>query len=291
MSFLLPMSEPSWCHDRPDAPSVRYGLPQPVAAPTTSSVDPTAARASVEPNHATKSVAWTLLPKGESSVEGLLGDPNVIERPQRRLGWPAGLAGAGAKQTMNTTSAHHATAGTSGAQLILVIDDAPAEIGMLIATLSEAGYRVRAAPDGSDALEQVRSHTPDLILLSARMSGSDAFETCRQLRQLVKLADTPIIFMIALAKLEDRASAFAVGADDYVMKPFQYRETLGRVRMHLRQRRLECELERLHRDLDKRVSERTLELKLALAECETLRSRLHRENDSLTEQLRERARS
>jgi two-component system, sensor histidine kinase and response regulator len=190
---------------------------------------------------------------------------------------------------MTTTGAHTATAGTSGAQLILVIDDAPAEIGMLIATLSEAGYRVRAAPDGPDALEQVRSVTPDLVLLSARMSGTDGFETCRQLRQLVKLADTPIIFMIAIAKLEDRASAFAVGADDYVMKPFQYRETLGRVRLHLRQRRLECELERLHRDLDRRVSERTLELKVALAECEALRSRLHRENDSLTEQLRERA--
>jgi two-component system, sensor histidine kinase and response regulator len=189
---------------------------------------------------------------------------------------------------MTTTSAHTATAGAS--QLILVIDDAPAEIGMLIATLSEAGYRVRAAPDGPDALEQVRSVTPDLVLLSARMSGTDGFETCRQLRQLAKLADTPIIFMIAMAKLEDRASAFAVGADDYVMKPFQYRETLGRVRLHMRQRRLECELERLHRDLDRRVSERTLELKVALAECEALRSRLHRENDSLTEQLRERAR-
>jgi len=173
-------------------------------------------------------------------------------------------------------------------QSILVIDDTPADIGMLIATLSEAGYRVRAASDGDSAFEQARSTLPDLILLDARMAGTDGFETCRRLRQLPKLADTPMIFMIELSQPEDRVGAFAAGGDDYVTKPFQYQEVLGRVGLHIRQHTLEHELERLHRQLDKRVGERTVGLKVAIAESEALRSRLQQENDSLKEEIRRR---
>jgi DNA-binding response OmpR family regulator len=171
-------------------------------------------------------------------------------------------------------------------QTILVIDDTPADIGMLIATLSEAGYRVRAAPDGESAFEQARGTTPDLILLDAQMAGMDGFETCRRLRQLPKLADIPVIFMIELSEPQDRVGAFAAGGDDYVTKPFQYQEVLGRVRLHLRHHTLEYELERLHRQFEKRVTERTAELKAAIAESEALRSQLQRENHSLREQAR-----
>jgi DNA-binding response OmpR family regulator len=173
-------------------------------------------------------------------------------------------------------------------QAILVIDDTPAEIGMLIATLSEAGYRVRAAPDGENAFEQASSATPNLILLDVEMAGMDGFETCRRLRQLPKLIETPVIFMIELSEPQDRVGAYAAGGDDYVTKPFQYQEVLARVRLHLRHRALEFELEQLYRQFDKRVAERTVALKAAIAESEALRNRLQQQNHALKEEIRRR---
>jgi DNA-binding response OmpR family regulator len=174
------------------------------------------------------------------------------------------------------------------AQSILVIDDMPAVIGMLIATLSEAGYRVRSATDAESALEQAHNMPPDLILLDTEMAGTDGFETCRRLRRLPKLLETPVIFMIELSEPQHRVGAFAAGADDYVTKPFQYQEVLGRVRLHLRHHALESELERLYRQFEKRVAERTVELKVAIAESEALRSRLLQENQALKEEVRKR---
>jgi DNA-binding response OmpR family regulator len=175
-----------------------------------------------------------------------------------------------------------------GRQSILVIDDMPADIGMLIATLSEAGYRVYAATDGESAFEQARNMPPDLILLDAEMSGMDGFEACRRLRHLPKLAETPVLFMIELSEPQHRVGAFAAGADDYVSKPFQYQEVLGRVRLHLRHRALGSELERLYRQFEKRVTERTVELKAAIVESEILRSRLQQENQVLKDEIRRR---
>jgi len=171
---------------------------------------------------------------------------------------------------------------------ILVVDDMPADIGMLIATLSEAGYRVRAATDGESAFEQARNMTPDLVLLDTEMAGMDGFETCRRLRQLPKLVEIPVIFMIELSEPQYRVAAFAAGGNDYVTKPFQYQEVLCRVRLHLRHHAIESELERLHRQFEKRVAERTVELKAAITEGEALRNRLHRENRALREEVRKR---
>ena len=82
--------------------------------------------------------------------------------------------------------------------------------------------------------------------------------------------------------------AFAAGGDDYVTKPFQYQEVLGRVRLHLRHHTLEVELGRLYRQFDKRVAERTVELKAAIAESEALRRRLQHENCALRAEIRKR---
>jgi DNA-binding response OmpR family regulator len=169
---------------------------------------------------------------------------------------------------------------------ILVVDDTPADIGSLIATLSEAGYRVHAAPDGDSALDQSRVAAPDLVLLDTKMPGMNGFETCRRLRQLPRFDETPVIFMTTLSESEDRVSAFAAGGDDYVTKPFQYQEVLARVRLHLTRQALEYELERLQREFENRVAARTVELKTAITEGEALRHLLQQENRSLREQIR-----
>ncbi|HVO48769.1 MAG TPA: sigma-54 dependent transcriptional regulator [Steroidobacteraceae bacterium] len=170
---------------------------------------------------------------------------------------------------------------------ILVVDDTRANIGFLLETLSQAGYRVRVAPDGETALEQIQYAQPDLVLLDVMMPGIDGFETCQRIRAVPQLAKLPVIFMTALADTQDKVRAFEAGADDYVTKPFQYQEVLARVRTHLARRMLECELERANRDLESRVAARTLELSAALREVESLRSRLQQENRYLKQEIAE----
>jgi DNA-binding NtrC family response regulator len=168
---------------------------------------------------------------------------------------------------------------------ILVVDDTPANIGFLLDTLSKAGYRVRVAPDGESALEQLQYSPPDLVLLDVMMPGIDGFETCRRLRRLPQLEKIPVIFMTALSDAQDKVRAFTVGADDYVTKPFQYEEVLARVRLHLGRRELECKLAQLNRDLEGRVATRTAELQTALAQVEALKSRLQQENRYLKQEI------
>ncbi len=170
---------------------------------------------------------------------------------------------------------------------ILVVDDTRANIGFLLETLSKAGYRVRVAPDGETALEQVQYSAPDLMLLDVMMPGIDGFETCRRLRKLPKVAQLPVIFMTALSDAQDKVRAFAAGADDYVTKPFQSEEVLARVRVHLARRSLEEQLESANRDLECRVAARTAELTAALGEVQALKSRLQQENSYLQEEIAE----
>src|SRR5437667_12424910 len=92
---------------------------------------------------------------------------------------------------------------------ILVVDDTAANIGFLLDTLSKAGYRVRVAPDGESALEQLHYSPPDLVLLDVMMTGIDCFETCRRLPQLPNLQKIPVIFIAALSDARDTLLAFA----------------------------------------------------------------------------------
>jgi formate hydrogenlyase transcriptional activator len=172
---------------------------------------------------------------------------------------------------------------------ILVVDDTRANIGFLLETLSQAGYRVRVAPDGETALEQIQYSPPDLVLLDVMMPGIDGFETCRRIRKLPQLSQLPVIFMTALSDTQDKVRAFAAGADDYVTKPFQSEEVLARVRTHLARRVLEVKLEQANRELESRVVARTAELTAALSEVEKLKSRLQQENRYLKQEIAEAA--
>jgi chemotaxis protein methyltransferase CheR len=170
---------------------------------------------------------------------------------------------------------------------ILVVDDTRANIGFLLETLSRAGYRVRVAPDGETALEQVQYAAPDLVLLDVMMPGIDGFETCKRLRKLPGQAQLPVIFMTALADAQDKVRAFAAGANDYVTKPFQSEEVLARVRVHLARRMLATQLEEANRELESRVAARTAELTAALAELQVLKGRLQQENRYLKQEIAE----
>jgi DNA-binding NtrC family response regulator len=170
---------------------------------------------------------------------------------------------------------------------ILVVDDTPANVGVLLELLGREGFKVLVARDGESALEQVQYATPDLVLLDVVMPGLDGFETCRRLKANPATRDVPVIFMTGKAETRDRIEGFAAGAADYVVKPLQHEEVLARVNAHLALRRLNVELQELNRGLEATVAERTAELRSALEEVQRLKNRLQDENSYLKQELRE----
>ena len=106
---------------------------------------------------------------------------------------------------------------------ILVVDDVPANLSVLLDLLTDAGFAVLVADSGERALLQVSHRRPDLILLDAMMPGLDGFETCRRLKADPATRDLPVLFMTALTDTAACLSGFAAGAVDYISKPFESR--------------------------------------------------------------------
>jgi CheY-like chemotaxis protein len=119
-------------------------------------------------------------------------------------------------------------------QRILVVDDEPLNVELLDQELADLGYAVDAAMNGRDALDQVRSDPPDLILLDVLMPGIDGIEVCRQLKNDPATRLIPIVIMTALSDREDRIRAVEAGANDFLTKPVDERELHARIRSSLR---------------------------------------------------------
>lgn len=128
-------------------------------------------------------------------------------------------------------------------ETILIVDDTPANLGVLVETLGAAGYSLMVAEDGEEALTQTAQTQPDLILLDVMMPGIDGFETCRRLKAQPHTRDIPVLFMTALSETADKVKAFAAGGVDYITKPIEHEEAIARVRTHLALRRLQHELQ------------------------------------------------
>jgi DNA-binding NtrC family response regulator len=169
---------------------------------------------------------------------------------------------------------------------VLVVDDTPANIAVLLEYLDRQGLTVLVARDGESALEQARYARPDLILLDVLMPGLDGYETARRLKTGAGTRDIPIIFVTALSDTNEKVRGFSVGAVDYITKPFQQDEVLARVTAHLGLRRLQRALQQANEHLEQRVAERTAELERALAEVKRLQDRLQAENRYLQEEIK-----
>ncbi|GAB1489526.1 response regulator [Opitutaceae bacterium] len=126
---------------------------------------------------------------------------------------------------------------------VLVVDDTPANVGLLIEALGETGYQVRVAESGRSALKQLEHALPDLILLDVIMPGLDGFATCAALKANPAWSGIPVLFMTSLNEPDEKVRAFSVGAVDYILKPAYPPEVLARVRAHLEIRRLQRALE------------------------------------------------
>ncbi|MBF0449610.1 MAG: SpoIIE family protein phosphatase [Candidatus Magnetomorum sp.] len=119
---------------------------------------------------------------------------------------------------------------------ILIVDDTPVMLTVLQKFLEMEGYCVLPASSGPDARAIAEKETPDLILLDIMMPGESGLETCEQLKQNSITADIPVIFISAVTDIESKVKGFAIGAVDYITKPFEKQEVLARVRIHLKLR-------------------------------------------------------
>lgn len=133
---------------------------------------------------------------------------------------------------------------------ILVVDDAPENLRYLNEILTANGYDVRATLDSRTALEVANLIHPDLILLDIQMPEMDGYKTSEALRENEALQDTPIIFISALDDVEDKVKAFESGGVDYITKPFEEKEVLARVGVHLQLHRSKMQVEALVQQQD-----------------------------------------
>jgi two-component system, sensor histidine kinase and response regulator len=138
---------------------------------------------------------------------------------------------------------------------ILLVDDTPANLQLLLPMFSPDTYRVRVAKNGARALELVRAETPDLILLDIVMPDISGYDVCRALKADPETAGIPIIFLSALHDVENKLEAFELGGVDYINKPFHAAEVLTRVNTHLALRRLQQQLIQTNEQLERQVLE------------------------------------
>jgi DNA-binding response OmpR family regulator len=117
------------------------------------------------------------------------------------------------------------------AQTVLVVDDEEAIAEAVRARLESEGYRVIVAFDGPQALETAEREHPDLVVLDLMLPGMDGLEVCRELQRERWI---PVLMLTARTEEADKVAGFAVGADDYLTKPFSLRELAVRVRAILR---------------------------------------------------------
>ncbi|QAZ66985.1 hybrid sensor histidine kinase/response regulator [Solidesulfovibrio carbinolicus] len=145
-------------------------------------------------------------------------------------------------------------------QTILIVDDVETDVDTLVETLGD-DYEIAVALDGPTALESLAPNPPDLILLDILMPGMDGYEVCRRLKADPATAAIPVIFLTALTEVQEKVTGFALGAVDYITKPFDIQEVKARVTTHLalkaameqlaRQNTLLAEAARLREDVER----------------------------------------
>ncbi len=132
---------------------------------------------------------------------------------------------------------------------LLLIDDTPDNIKILMYFLNNAGYRVLATKDGKNGLQKAVQAQPDLILLDVMMPEMDGFEVCQRLKADARTRDIPVIFITALESSKEKVKGLSIGAVDYITKPLSQDEVLARVNTHLK-------IDRLNKALQAEVTQR-----------------------------------
>ena len=131
---------------------------------------------------------------------------------------------------------------TAAVTSVLLVDDQPANLKVLLEILKKQDFQVYLADSGERALATLVNIEPDLILLDVMMPGLNGFETCEKIKANKQWADIPVIFITALEDMENKLQGFHVGGVDYITKPFQHVEVMARIKVHVALRQKEREL-------------------------------------------------
>ncbi len=116
---------------------------------------------------------------------------------------------------------------------ILIVDDTPINLRLLVNILADKNYRVRPVSSGKMALRAAQAAPPDLILLDIMMPEMNGYEVCVAIKADPILTDVPVIFLSAVSEEADIERAYAVGAVDYIQKPFQLGDVMTKIQRHL----------------------------------------------------------
>lgn len=116
---------------------------------------------------------------------------------------------------------------------LLLIDDNPDQLRLLVEILRSKSYRISVAFDGFQGYDRALSLVPDLIILDVRMPRMDGFALCRRLKANTATAHIPILFLSSAGALDERLTGLSGGAVDYILKPYEPEEVLARVQIHL----------------------------------------------------------
>ena len=114
---------------------------------------------------------------------------------------------------------------------VLIVEDDSNIAQLLQLYLEKEGFETRIAPDGGKGVEEFRAWEPGLVLLDIMLPVMDGWAVCRKIRETSK---TPIIMMTAKGQTEDKVNGLEMGADDYIVKPFEMKEVLARIHAVLR---------------------------------------------------------
>ncbi len=157
---------------------------------------------------------------------------------------------------------------------ILIVDDTPANLGVLFDYLESRGFRVLVDTSGESAIGAIQQVRPDIILLDVMMPGIDGFETCRRLKADEATSGIPVIFMTALTEAVDEVKGFNIGAVDYITKPIKVETVMARVHTHMTIRRLQETVEEKNQLLGEKnalLQTKNNELEEALANIKLLK--------------------
>ena len=146
---------------------------------------------------------------------------------------------------------------------IMVVDDALANLRLLVELLEKQGFLVRPVLSGRAAITAAVRRPPDLILLDMRMPEMNGLEVCASLKARESTCDIPILFISAHSATEEKLKAFQAGGVDYINKPFQPDEVLARIHTHLKIQLLQASLANQNERLESMVAKRTQQLEAA----------------------------
>ncbi len=142
----------------------------------------------------------------------------------------------------------------NGEERILLVDDNPTNLQLLLQTLDGRGYKLLVAKSGESAIDIAKKTKPNVVLLDVMMPGMDGFETCRRLKSDPATRDAAVIFLSALSELHQKVSGFSLGAVDYITKPIQPDDVVARVHTHLTIQRLSREVQMRLAQIERELS-------------------------------------